>query len=130
VLDVPAPHHLLELRSFRDRHGARATARADIDAQARWRAARAKVLARAGQFPAALVLLDEAAALVSPTCWAALQAQILMARAEVDRLAGTPERASLSAALRIYQDRHAAPLAEQARAALARLAGHPGAKPT
>ena len=103
----------------------------DIDAQARWRATRAKILARAGQFPAARALLDEAAALVSPTSWAALQAEILMARAEVDRLAGAPEQAeaSLRAALRIYQDRHATPLAGQAAAALASLTGHPSAKP-
>ena len=108
-----------------------AAAPADIDAQARWRAARAKVLARAGQFPAAQTLLDEAEALVSPTCWAPLQAGILMARAEVDRLAGAPQRAeaSLRAALRIYQDRHATPLAQQAAAVLASLAGHAGAKP-
>ena len=39
----------------------------DVDAQTRWRAARAKILARGGQFPAARALLDEAAALVSPT---------------------------------------------------------------
>jgi len=60
---------------------------ADIDAQALWRAARAKVLARSGQFSAAHILLDEAEALVSPTSWAALQAHILTARAEVDRAA-------------------------------------------
>ena len=68
---------------------------------------------------------------MSPTRWAAQQAQILMARAEVDRLAGAPEQAeaSLRAALRIYQDRHAAPLADQAAAALADLTGHPSAKP-
>jgi class 3 adenylate cyclase len=103
----------------------------DIDAQARWRAARAKVLARRGQFPAARTLLDEAAALVSPTSWAVLLAEILMARAEVDRLAGAPEQAeaSLRAALRIYQDRHATPLADQAAAALASLTGQPSAKP-
>ena len=103
----------------------------DTDAQARWRAARAKVLARAGQFPAAHTLLDEADALVSPTCWAALQAEILLARAEVDRLAGAPERAeaSLRAALRIYQGRHATPLVDQVTAALANLTGHPSAKP-
>jgi len=90
-----------------------AAAPTDIDAQARWRAARAKVLAQVGQFPAAHTLLDEAGALASPTYWAALQAEILLARAEVDRLAGAPERAeaSLRAALRIYQDRHATPRA-------------------
>jgi tetratricopeptide (TPR) repeat protein len=95
----------------------------DIDTQARWRSARAKVLARSGQFPAALTLLDEAEALVSPTSWATLQAEIPMARAEVDRLAGAAAQAeaSLRAALRTYQDRHATPLADQAAAALASL---------
>jgi class 3 adenylate cyclase/tetratricopeptide (TPR) repeat protein len=108
-----------------------AAATADIDAQARWRAARAKVLARRGQFPAARTLLDEAAALVSPTSWATLQAEILMARAEVDRLAGAPGQAeaSLRAALRISQDRHATALADQAAADLASLTGRPTVKP-
>lgn len=103
----------------------------DIDTQARWRAVRARILARSGQFPAARVLVDEAAALVSPTSWAVLQAEILMARAEVDRLAGAPAQAavSLRAALGIYQDRRATPLADKASAALAGLAGHPGARP-
>ena len=104
---------------------------ADIDAQARWRAARAKVLARSGQFPAARTLLDEAEALVSPTSWAMLQAEILMARAEVDRLTGAPGQAeaSLRGALRISQDRHATALADQAAAALASLTGRPTVKP-
>ena len=108
--------------------GQAAASPADIDAQARWRAARAKVLARNGQFPAARTLLDEAEALVSPTSWAMLQAEILMARAEVDRLAGAPEQAeaSLRTALRISQDRHATPLADQAAAALASLGAQPG----
>jgi tetratricopeptide (TPR) repeat protein len=103
----------------------------DIDAQARWRAARAKVHARRGQFSAAHSLLDEAEALVAPTRWATLQAEILLARAEVARLAGTLEQAeaSLRAALRLYQDRRATPLVEQAAAALAALTGHPSAKP-
>ena len=103
----------------------------DIDAQARWRAARAKVLARRGQFPTARALLDEATVLVSPTSWAALQAEILLARAEADRLAGAPEQAgaSLRAALRISQDRHAIPLADKAAAALASLTGHASAEP-
>jgi tetratricopeptide (TPR) repeat protein len=103
----------------------------DIDAHARWRIARAKVLARRGEFPAARTLLDEATALLSPTAWAVLQAETLQAKAEVDRLAGAPERAeaSLRAALRIYQDRHAAALVEQVAAALAGLTSHPTAKP-
>jgi tetratricopeptide (TPR) repeat protein len=53
----------------------------DIDAQVRWRAARAKVLACGGQFPAAWILLDEAEALVAPTSWAVFQAETLLARA-------------------------------------------------
>ena len=87
----------------------------DIDSQARWRATRAKLLARRGQFPAARRLVSEAAALVSPTSWAVLKAQVLVAKAEVNRLAGARDQAaaSLRAALRIYQDRHAAPLADQ-----------------
>jgi predicted ATPase len=103
----------------------------DIDAQARWRAVRARLLARADQFPAARILLDEADTLVSPTSWAALQAGILMARAEVDRLAAAPGQAeaSLRSALRIYTDRHAIPLADQATTALARLTDHPSARP-
>jgi hypothetical protein len=54
-----------------------------------------------------------------------------MAKAEVNRLAGTRDQAadSLRAALRIYEDRHAVPLAEQARAALASLTAEPGTKP-
>ena len=46
-----------------------AAASDDVDAQARWRAVRAKVLAQAGQFPAARVLLEEATALVAATSW-------------------------------------------------------------
>jgi tetratricopeptide (TPR) repeat protein len=103
----------------------------DVDAQARWRATRAKLLARHGQFPAARRLADEAVALVSPTSWAALKAQLLMGKAEVNRLAGANDRAvsSLRAALRIYEDRRALPLAEQARAALTSLAAGTGAGP-
>ncbi len=109
-----------------------AAAPSDIDAQARWRSVRAKVLARSSQFPAARILLDEAAELVSPTSWAALQAETLLARAEVDRLAGAPEQAeaSLGAALRISQDRHATLLSDRTAAALASLTGHTSARPT
>ena len=103
----------------------------DIDAQARWRATRAKLLARRGQFAAARRLAAEAVALVAPTSWATLQAETLLAQAEVDRLAGARDRAeaSLRAALRIYQDRHAAALAAQATAALASLTDTQSAKP-
>ncbi len=99
----------------------------DIETQARWRATRAKLLARRGQFPAAARLAEEAEALVSPTSWAMLQAEMLAAKAEVSRLAGAPEEAeaSLQAALRIYEERPAVPPAEQARALLASLTAQP-----
>ena len=42
----------------------------DLDAQARWRATRAKVLAQRGQFTAARQLAGEAEALIAPTTWA------------------------------------------------------------
>jgi len=103
----------------------------DIAAQARWRATRAKVLARRGQLAAARRLADEAAALSSLTSYVLLQAETLVARAEVNRLAKAPglAEASLREALRIYEDRRAVPLAEQARTALASLTAQPGTKP-
>jgi hypothetical protein len=103
----------------------------DIDAQTRWRASRAKVLARRRQFPAARQLADEAVTLVSKTSNAALLAEALMAKAEVSRLAGADDQttASLRAALHIYQDRHAMPLAERAKAALASPTAQPGTRP-
>ena len=100
----------------------------DLDAQARWRATRAKVLAQRGQFTTARQLAGEAEALIAPTTWAELQAEILVAKAEVSKLAGAPAEAaaSLRTALRIYQDRRAVALADQTRAALASLPAEPG----
>jgi hypothetical protein len=58
-----------------------------------------------------------------------LQAEMLMAKAEVNRLAGRSDlaEASLREALRIYKDRHATALATQARTALATLTRQPDA---
>jgi class 3 adenylate cyclase len=102
----------------------------DFDAQARWRATRAKLLARHGQFPAARRLAHEATALVSQTSDAVLLAQTFMDKAEINRLAGACDQAAASvyAALRIYEDKHVAPLAEQAKAALANLTDRPDSK--
>ncbi len=96
----------------------------DQDVQARWRATRAKVLARQGQFAVARQLAGEAVALAAATSRASMLAEMLMASAEVSRLAGAREEAeaSLRQALRICQDRGAIPLATRARAALASLA--------
>jgi tetratricopeptide (TPR) repeat protein len=100
----------------------------DLNVQARWRMTRAKVLAQRGQFTAAWQLAGEAEALIASTTWAQLQAEMLVAKAEVSKLAGAPAEAaaSLREALRIYQDRRAVALADQARAALASLPTEPG----
>ena len=96
----------------------------DFEAQARWRATRAKLLARAGQFSAATRLADEAVALVPAACDDPVRAEFLVAKAEVSRLAAAPDEAeaSLRQALRFYDDRQIVPLAGQARLLLASLA--------
>jgi predicted ATPase/DNA-binding XRE family transcriptional regulator len=95
-----------------------------------WRSVEAKVLARRGQFPAARQLIAEAEAENSSPPWV-IRAVVLMAEAEVNRLAGAPDQAaaSLRAALRIYEDRHVLPLVEQVKAMLASLTAHPGHEP-
>jgi tetratricopeptide (TPR) repeat protein len=97
----------------------------DFDAQARWRATRAKLLARAGQFSAAARLAEEAVALFPATSDAPERAEFLVAQAEVARLAGEVDRAEagLRRALQFYQDRRMMALAERTRALLASLAG-------
>ena len=97
----------------------------DPDPQARWRATRAKVLARRGQYPAAARLADEAVALIPPTLGPPWLAEFLMARAEVSQLAGALDQAEadLRRALQIYQDRRIVPLAGRTRALLASLTG-------
>ena len=99
----------------------------DFDTQARWRATRAKILARRGQQAAARQLADDAEALAAPTSWTALQAELLEAKAEVARLAGATEEAEicLRAALSLHEQRRASALADRARAALAALTGDP-----
>ena len=95
----------------------------DVAAEVRWRAVRAKVLARRGQFAAARQLAGEAQALAAPILGVTHQAEALIAKAEVARLAGASEEAagSLRQALRIYEDRRASALADRTRAALASL---------
>src|SRR5207248_9509252 len=96
----------------------------DYDAQARWRATRAKLLARRSQFDAATTLAGEAVALVPEPSDAPERAEFLVAPAEVARLAGAlgEAEASLRRALRFYQDRRMVVLAERARVLLASLA--------
>jgi tetratricopeptide (TPR) repeat protein len=96
----------------------------DWEAQAQWRATRAKLLAQRGQFPAATRLAEEAVALVPATADAPERAEFLVAKAEVSQLAGALDEAedSLRRALQFYDDRRAVPLAERTRALLASLA--------
>ena len=82
----------------------------------------AKLLARRGQFTAARALLGQAETRQSPTSSPMLRANVLKARAEVERLAGAPGQAaaSLRAALDIYEQQRATALAGQTRTALRR----------
>jgi len=92
---------------------------------------KAKLLARRGQFAAARRLVGQAEALLPSTSASMLQTEILLARAEVEWLAGAPDQAaaSLRAALRIYEDLRAVTLAGRARAALASLSAQPDPEP-
>jgi predicted ATPase/DNA-binding SARP family transcriptional activator len=98
-----------------------------FDTQARWRATRAKILARRGQHTAARQFANEAETIAAPTSWTTLQAQVLEAKAEVARLADATAEAEtcLRKALDLHQQRRASALADRARAALARLTGQP-----
>ena len=89
----------------------------------------AKLLARRGEFDAARQLLEQEEAYFSPAGIRLWQADILEARAEVERLAGAPVQAAsaLRAALQIYQDLRATPLADRVKAALASLTARPDA---
>jgi non-specific serine/threonine protein kinase len=99
----------------------------ETDAMVLWRSVKAKVLARRGQFPAAWQLIAQAEAEISSTSWVN-QAAVLMAKAEVSQLAGALDQAaaSLQATLRIYEERHVLPLAEQVKVLLASLTANPG----
>jgi predicted ATPase/DNA-binding SARP family transcriptional activator len=105
----------------------------DFEAQGRWRATRAKLLARNGQFPAAARLADEALTQVPATQHDAPEwAEFLVAQAEVHRLAGALDQAedSLRQALQFYENRRMVPLTGRTRAILAGLPGQrAGLKP-
>jgi hypothetical protein len=83
----------------------------------------AKLLARRGQFTAARQQAGQAEALLSSASTPIERADVLEAKAEIERLAGSPSRAaaSLHAAIGLYEDRRATALAERARIILASL---------
>src|ERR1700722_6956464 len=87
-------------------------------ARGRWRAMRPKVLARRGHFRAAAERAEQAMALVPAAAAASELADYLLDQAEVAQLAGQFDQAdaSLRKALKIYQSRRIAPLAERTRA--------------
>ena len=122
-----AQDHLDEAQQMAEEAQAAAVAD-ETGPQAECRATRAKLLARRGQFPAARQLMAEAEALLSPASPALEQADMLEAKAEVNRLTGDLDQAAdgLRAALRIYEDRRATALAGHVRAALTSLTAEPG----
>ena len=71
----------------------KAAAADDLDAQVRWRAARAPILARAQQFESALLLVNEAVDLARTTGRPILLADALFDRATVQQLAGKVDEA-------------------------------------
>jgi predicted ATPase/DNA-binding SARP family transcriptional activator len=107
------------------------TAAPDDPVQAQWRITRAKLFARSGASIDAERLLDEAEAILSATAYAAEVGEVLLARAEVQRIAGAPDVAArtLRKALELYEERRASALADQVRAALADLGKEALAEP-
>jgi class 3 adenylate cyclase len=103
-----------------------ATASDDVEAQALWRAVRAKILARRGEATAAERLAREADALARTTDDLELQGDTLAAVGEVLRRAGRPEdaAAALHGALDRYERRGTVILAERLHARLGELEAH------
>jgi tetratricopeptide (TPR) repeat protein len=99
----------------------------DLDAQYRWRAVRAKTLARRGDLAAADQLAREAADLIHETDWLNNRAEAQLARAEVLRLAHRNAEALLAVeeAIALYEKKQNRTGAKKARRLLAALRGSP-----
>jgi class 3 adenylate cyclase/tetratricopeptide (TPR) repeat protein len=95
-----------------------AAAADDLDSQARWRAARAQVLASQGRFDEAETLAREAVALVEPSDWLDQRGDMLLSLAEVLRLAGKAAEAAraVDEAVRLFDRRGNTVSAQRARA--------------
>ena len=93
----------------------------DIDPQFRWRAVRAKVLARRGDHAAAATMARDAVALLAHTDWLNQRAQLHMDLAEVMQLAGRPDeaQAAVGEAVHLYEVKENRVAATRARARLA-----------
>ena len=90
----------------------------DVDAQYRWRAVRAKVLARQGEYVAGEMLAREAVALTADTDWLNSRAEVHLDLAEVLQLAGRSGEAlaAVDEALRLYEAKENVVAARRARA--------------
>jgi tetratricopeptide (TPR) repeat protein len=90
----------------------------DVDAQYRWRAVRAKVLARKGEYAAAEILAREAVALNTDADWLNSRAEVHRDLAEVLQLAGRKHEAlaAVDEALHLYEAKENVGGARRARA--------------
>ncbi len=106
------------------RRSERAASPEDVEAQAGWRAVRAKLLARRGQAEEALRLSAEAVESIRRSDHLQLVGDCLSDRAEVLRLLGRPEEARpiLEEALAVYERKGIVPSVERTRTLLAELA--------
>jgi class 3 adenylate cyclase/tetratricopeptide (TPR) repeat protein len=99
----------------------------DRDAQFRWRAVRAKVLAQRGEHDAAGTMAREAVALIASTDWLNARGGALLDLAEVLQLAGRADeaRVELREALHLYEAKENVVAADRTRTRLAALAHGP-----
>ena len=88
ALDLGREDEALELAA----EAARLGQADDFEPHARSRLVRARVAARRGEFESAEELLREAAAIIEPTDYFIMHVDLRLAEAEVERLAGRPER--------------------------------------
>ncbi len=95
----------------------------DIETQARWRGARAKLLARRGELGRAEVLAREAVELAEATDYLELRGDVLMDSAEMFRLVERLDAATTCAqqARQEYKTKGIVPSAREAEAFLERL---------
>ena len=102
---------------------AAATEVRDIDAQFRWRAVRAKLLARKGEHAAAEDLMKEAVSLIARTNWLNARAGVQLDLAEVLELAGRRDDAlrAIEAARALFEAKENVVAAARARDRLAAL---------
>jgi class 3 adenylate cyclase/tetratricopeptide (TPR) repeat protein len=90
----------------------------DVDAQFRWRAVRAKVLAQRGEYVAAEILVREAVSLIADTEWLNARAGVHLDLAEVLQLAGRSGEtlAAIDEAVHLYEAKENVVAAHRARA--------------